>query len=95
MSRSTRVRSLVQAEVAADGERLLLDLGLMLDLGLELDLRVGLDLGVGLDLRRSRRSCASRLAGRALAFQLAMRAGRAGGAVVCLLYTSDAAIYSV
>ena len=36
----------VQAEVAADGERLLLDLGLGLDLSLpELGLGVGLDLG--------------------------------------------------
>ena len=50
----------VQAEVAADGERLLLDLGLGLDLSLlELGLGVGLDLGrnrlLGVRRRRARR----------------------------------------
>ena len=50
----------VQAEVAADGERLLLDLGLGLDLGLlDLGLGFGLDLGrnrlLGVRRRRARR----------------------------------------
>ena len=44
MMRST-IHALQDAEVAADGERLLLDLGLGLHLGLLLDLRLLLDLG--------------------------------------------------
>ncbi len=55
--------SIVEAEVAADGERFLLDLG------------VGLDLGVAFTLlRRSRLTRASGFAGRAVLLQLAMRA---------------------
>ena len=60
----------VQAEVAADGERLMLDLGLGLDLGLELY------------LGRSRLTRASRFARRALVFVLAVRARVADRAVV-------------
>ena len=70
MSRSTRVRSLVQAEVAADGERLSLDLG------------VGFDLGLAFALPwRSRLTSASGVAVHAAAFHLAMRAGVAVRAV--------------
>ena len=55
----------VKAEVAADGERLLLDLGLGLDLNL-----LELGLGVGLDLGRNRLLGVPRRARRAAVFPL-------------------------
>ena len=71
--------SLVESEVAADGERLLLDLRLRI--GLDLGL-LELDLGVELDLGRSRLTRASRFAGRAAVFVLLVRAAVAVRAAV-------------
>ena len=67
-SERVRPRALpVQAEVAANRERLLLDLGL--------ELYLGLDLGVGLDLGGGRLTRASGFARLAVVLYLAMRAG--------------------
>jgi hypothetical protein len=67
------------AEVAADGERLLLDLGLLFDFRFRLDLRRTLRLA--LDPLRARQRCGCRFARRAPVLTLAVRAPGARRAV--------------